>query len=162
MVDVTVVDALAFGRGSAAEMRRRVRTVGQAAEEAERRKRNKRGGANNERMEDRVKARGMTFLAVGFETSGAETSACCELIKKLSEIAHARRGHDKAYFRARWLGDIAMTLAKRGAQVALDRAYAVGVEQRVGQVVEQQEDEDDGPLGGMHAEPYTHGTIDDV
>ena len=55
-----------------------------------------------------------------------------------------------------------MTLAKRGAQVALDRAYAVGVEQRAGQVVEQQEDEDDDPLGGMHAEPYTHGTIDDV
>ena len=55
-----------------------------------------------------------------------------------------------------------MTLAKRGAQVALDRAYAVRVEQRAGQVEEQQEVEDDGPLGGMDAEPYTHGTVDDV
>ena len=41
----------------------------------------------------KIKARGMTFLlAVGFETSGAETSACCELIKKNSVRLHTPGG----------------------------------------------------------------------
>ena len=36
------------------------------------------------------------------------------------------------YFVMRWKTNIAMTIAKRGAQVALWRAHAVGVEQRLG------------------------------
>ena len=38
-------------------------------------------------------------------------------------IAHARRGHDKTYFVMYWTSEIAMCLAKRGAEVALRHAY---------------------------------------
>ena len=35
-----------------------------------------------------------------------------------------RKGHDAAYFRQRWTAEIAMLLAKRGAEAALRRARA--------------------------------------
>ena len=41
-------------------------------------------------MEDRVRRVGKEFLPVGFETSGASTSQCSTLLKRLSEIAHQR------------------------------------------------------------------------
>ena len=60
----------------------------------------KRGGPRGDKMEDRVRRVGKEFFPVGFETSGASTSQCSKLLKKLSEIAHERRGHHKAYFMA--------------------------------------------------------------
>ena len=50
------------------------------------------------------------------------TGAWSKLLKQLSEIAHSRRGHDKIYFRQRWSMEVAMCLARRGAQAALRRA----------------------------------------
>ena len=80
VIDVTVVDPFSGLTGLGAE--RRARTVGKAAEEAELRKRDKTGGANNETIETRVTAQGMEFRAIGFETFGAETTAIGKLLKK--------------------------------------------------------------------------------
>ena len=99
MTDVTVVDPLAsFDAIGQGEVRTRTLTVGAAAAGAEKRKRIKRGGPRGDKMEDRVRREGKEFFPVGFETSGASTSQCSKLLKKLSEIAHERRGHHKAYF----------------------------------------------------------------
>ena len=77
-------------------------------------------------MEQRVRAIGKTFYPVGFEVFGAATTASCiKLIKTLSEKAHERRGRHKATFIRKWTTEIAMCLAKRGAQVALARTFGV-------------------------------------
>ena len=73
----------------------------------------------------KVFAGGKEFFPVGFETSGASTSHSCSLIKKLSEIGQQRRGHHAAYFVLRWRATLAMTLAKKGCEVALQRAFVV-------------------------------------
>ena len=71
----------------------------------------------------------------------------------LSECAVQRRGHDKRYFVRRWWTvDIAMVIAKRGAQAALNRAYAVGCEQRYGWRGADVNGDDGGQLGGEDAE----------
>ena len=103
-----------------------------AAAAAEKRKRDKRSGPRNDKMEERVRRAGKEFFPVGFETSGASTSQCSTLLKKLSEIAHQRRGHHKAYFILRWRATLAMVLAKKGSEVALLRAFKVRQAQRVG------------------------------
>ena len=76
------------------------------------------------------------------------------LIKKLSEKAHERRGHDKATFGRYWTTEIAMCLAKRGAQVALQRAFVLSAEEAVGLQVAHH---DDGPLGAPDAAPFDFG-----
>ena len=64
--------------------------------------------------------------------------------KQLSEIAHSRRGHDKTYFRQRWSMEVAMCLARRGAQGALRRANTFRSA--------NSEALDDGVLGGVGSE----------
>ena len=81
-------------------------------------------------MEDRVKALGHEFVAAGAETSGALTPASVQLLKKLSEIAHKRKGHDKRVFMRKWVVRLGMILAKRGAQEALARTLAVSGERK--------------------------------
>ena len=101
-----------------------------------------------------------TFAAaypIGFETFGATTTQCTTLIKKLSQKAHERRGHDKATFRRYWTTEIAMCLAKRGAQVALQRVFALSAEEAVGLQVAHH---DDGPLGAPDAAPFDFGLLD--
>ena len=163
VMDVTVVDSLAnfdaIGKG---ELQTRTLTVGAAAAKAEkknRNKRNKRSGPWNDKMEDRVRRVGKEFFPVGFETSGASTSQCSTLLKRLSEIAHQRKGHHKAYFILRWRATLAMTLAKKGAEVALQRAYKVRQEQRRRHGVVEA-DEDSGPLLDMDADAFIHGGFD--
>ena len=125
-IDVTCVDAMTgWDDACDAEREKRARVSGRAASLAERDKRNKRGGLNGERMEDRVAEQGMEFMAVGAETTGATTSACAKLLKTLSEIAHQRRGHNVKAFKRRWTIDWGMALAKKGASVAVARAAAV-------------------------------------
>ena len=141
------------------EVRTRTLTVGAAAAEAERKKRNKKSGPRNDKMEDRVRRVGKEFFPVGFETSGASTSQCSTLLKRLSEIAHQRKGHHKAYFILRWRATLAMTLAKKGAEVALQRAYKVRQEQRRRHGVVEA-DEDSGPLLDMDADAFIHGGFD--
>jgi len=161
VTDVTVVDPLAsFDAIGQGEVRTRTLTVGAAAAGAERRKRVKRGGPRGDKMEDRVRRVGKEFFPVGFETSGASTSQCSKLLKKLSEIAHERRGHHKAYFILRWRATLAMTLAKKGCEVALQRAYKVRHEQRGGNRGVAEADEDSGSLLNVDADAFIHGGYD--
>ena len=102
---------------------------------------------------------GKEFFPVGFETSGASTSQCSTLLKKLSEIAHQRRGHHKAYFIRRWRATIAMTLAKKGSEVALQRAYKVRQAQRGNSGIVEA-DEDLGPMLDADADAFIHGGFD--
>ncbi len=74
-------------------------------------------------MEDRLRDHNIKFVPLAFEIGSAESGAWSKTLKKLSEIAHARRGHDKDYFRSWWTTEIAMCLAKRGAQAALRNAH---------------------------------------
>ena len=160
VVDVTVVDSLAaFHDISQVEVRKRTLEVGAAAAKAEKRKRDKRSGPRNDKMEDRVRRVGKEFFPVGFETSGASTSQCSKLLKKLSEIAHQRKGHHKAYFILRWRATLAMTLARKGCEVALQRAYVVRQCQRGNRGVVEA-DEDSGPLLDMAADAFIHGGFD--
>ena len=108
-MDVTGVDSLArFDAIGQSELRTRTLTVGAAVAEAEKKKRNKKSGPRNDKMEDRVRRVGKEFFPVGFGTSGASTSQCSTLLKRLSEIAHQRKGHHKAYFILRWRATLAM------------------------------------------------------
>ena len=123
VIDLCCVDP--HSQCSNAKRRKRARVVGATASDAEKAKRNKRGGPHNWRMEDRVAAQGMEFLALGMEISAATTSTCANFLKKLSEIAHRRRGHNKSVFKRRWTIDWGMLIAKRGASVALSRIITV-------------------------------------
>ena len=110
-------------------------------------------------MEERVRRAGKEFFPVGFETSGASTSQCSTLLKKLSEIAHQRRGHHKAYFILRWRATLAMVLAKKGSEVALLRAFKVRQAQR-GHSGIVEADEDSGPMLDAAADAFIHGGFD--
>ena len=152
VIDVTVVDYLSsLDAISNAELEKREKTVGAVAEKAQKLKRNARGGAINQTMEERVRAQGKQFRALGFETTGATTSSCSALLKRLSEIAAERRGHHKSTFLKRWIADWSMVIAKRGAQAGLARAYTVAVRCRVGYILRS-----DGPLLSEDAEPYIY------
>ena len=80
------------------------------------------------------------------------------LKKKLSEIGLQRRGHHKAYFIRRWRATLAMTLAKKGCEVALIRAFVVRQQQR-GQRGMVEGDEDPGPMLGVDADVFIHGGL---
>jgi hypothetical protein len=104
--------------------RRRRRTVGEMARIAARKKERGRSGARNMTMVERLRERNIRFVPLAFEVGGAETGEWSKLLKKLSEIAHSRRGHDPTYFRQRWSMEMAMCLAHRGARAALRRMHA--------------------------------------
>lgn len=153
-IDCCVMDPLAGLAGLSMLMRQqRTWQVAHSAAVAEKDKRAKKraGEPNGLTMEQRVRAIGKTFYPVGFEVFGATTASCIKLIKKLSEKAHERRGHDKATFVRYWTTEIAMCLAKRGAQVALARTFSVSAENRVGFDVGGEED---GPMGAPDAEQF--------
>ena len=101
-------------------------------------------------MSTRVWNAGKEFYPICFEVFGTHTSQCTKLIKKLSEEAHRRRGHDKASFRLKWTVQLAMTIAKRGAQSALSRIHSIARERHIGFVPGATE----GPLGTPAAEPF--------
>ena len=76
-------------------------------------------------MEERLLKEGIDCMPLIFEVEGAATSTWTKYIKKLSEIAHTRRGHDQQYFTAKWKTIIAMTIARRGAEVGIRRCHAL-------------------------------------
>ena len=150
-VDTTIVSTLTSGRSQSVRTSRG-NTVGLSAKEAEKRK--------NVKYKERLQAVGIDFIPVGFETSGAQGSGFRAVIKKLSECAVQRRGHEKEYFERRWMVDIAMTIAKRGAQVAMRRAYAISVEQRFGFGAVDIEGDDGAPFGCEGSElPLMTGVV---
>ena len=156
VVDVTVVDSVANLDGaSQGDVRKRTLKVGVQAAAAEKFKREKKGGPWNDAMEDRVRRVGKEFFPVGFETTGASPSQSSSLIKKLSDLGLQRRGHHPAYFILRWRATLAMTLAKKGCEVALTRAYVVRQHQR-GQLGIVERDGDPGPLLDVNADVFIH------
>ena len=150
-IDTVVTSTLSTGLNPN-EVARRGWQVGRAARRAEAKKNAKTQDGVGLGMKDRLAAVGVEFVPVGFEVSGAQGSGFRTVIKRLSECAVQRRGHDKRYFVRRWTVDIAMVIAKRGAQAALNRAYAVGCEQRYGWRGADVNGDDGGQLGGEDAE----------
>ena len=68
VIDVTVTDSRTITEGdSLVSLQRRASTVGVEAREREDFKRNKKGGAGNVRMQDRVRAIGYRFCPIAFE-----------------------------------------------------------------------------------------------
>ena len=100
VIDVTVTDSRTITEGdSLVSLQRRASTVGVEAREKEESKRNKKGGVGNERMQDRVRAIGYNFCPIAFEVDGAVGDTWSINLKQLSEIAHERRGSNRASFR---------------------------------------------------------------
>ena len=95
-------------------------------------------------------SQGYDCLPLVFEVDGATTKTFAKYIKKLSEIANIRRGHDQRYFSARWKTTIAMTLAKRGAQAAMRRSHEL---QGRSSTANNLHDYDNGPLSSFGVEP---------
>ena len=121
--DVAIVDPQ---QGAAtAELQRRAYMTSLAARRREAQKRDKRREAGGPTTEERLRQRGIDCIPLIFEVDGATTGTWARYLNKLSEIAHTRRGHNKTYFAARWRTRIAMTLARRGAQVAIRRSHHV-------------------------------------
>ena len=118
-VDVVVSD-YAAGYGFTAD--RRISDPGIVARETERRKRNKRTVAGGPTMHERVRAEGGIFLPMAFTTSGTETGSFGDYIKKLSEIANERFGHNKRYFASKHRAHVACTLHRALADAFLHRA----------------------------------------
>ena len=126
-VDVTIVNYLPTTRWMSERTRRKLMDrPGFAARAAEQRKRDKKH--NGDRMEDRLRARGMQFHPMGFDALGTPGKTWSNLLKKLSSTAHVRRKHDPKTFRDRWTTCISMAIAKHGARVAIARAAAITYE----------------------------------
>ena len=125
-IDVTVRDNRSKSGWSKRDVARMLQCPNFAAVKGEQAKstRKVRGG-NGESMEDYLRAIRINFVPLGFTIAGAPGANWSNLLKKISDEASVRKGHDAAYFRQRWTGEIAMLLAKRGAEAALRRARAV-------------------------------------
>ena len=65
------------------------------------------------------------FLPMGFELAGAPGNGWATFLKKASKIAHERRGHNRAAFTRKWKARMAMTIAKRGAEAALEKVAKI-------------------------------------
>ena len=68
--------------------------------------------------------RAVSFAPLGFTVAGVAGATWSSILKKISDHAASRKGHNAQYFRRRWTVRLAMTLAKRGAAAALRRARA--------------------------------------
>ena len=96
-----------------------------AAIRAEKGKRNKKVPGTATTVEASLRMRNIAFAPLGFTNAGAPGATWSSLLKKISDHAASRKGHHAGYFRRRWTTEVAMVLAKRGAEAALRRARAV-------------------------------------
>ena len=76
-------------------------------------------------MGERLEGQGLTFLPVAMEIGGAMSGSGASFLKRLSELALERRGHDKIYFRKLWTTRIVMATIKRGIQGSIRNARAI-------------------------------------
>ena len=126
VIDVTITDSRLVPQGaSLANIQRKASTVGVQARAKENFKRNEKNKPGDPTMEERVSGIGYHFKPVGLEVDGAVGDSWSYILKKLSEIAHERRGHNKATFRKKWTARIGMCLAKDGAKIAIKHANAL-------------------------------------
>jgi len=126
-VDVVVYDERNRESTSQPEQERRAQSTGRAARVAERVKRAAKIAGCDRTKAEMLWERGKAFTPLGFEVGGGQGATWAKLLKNLSDFAHQRRGHHKAYFVKRWRTQMAATLIKRGAEVALRRAYSLKV-----------------------------------
>ena len=125
IVDVTIVSSHEKNMTKKTE-RERMYKIAAAARNAEKNKRMKRpGGSPGPTMQQIIRSQGQQFYPIGFETYGASTPQLTALLKKLGEEAVRRRGRHKMSFIRFWKTELAMTIARRGAQVAVRRASAI-------------------------------------
>ena len=122
-IDIAVVDAQVVSNID--EARRCALSTGHRATQKEHEKRTAKPKGETQGMEERLLKEGIDCMPLIFEVEGAATSTWTKYIKKLSEIAHTRRGHDQQYFTAKWKTIIAMTIARRGAEVGIRRCHAL-------------------------------------
>ena len=126
MIDDTVVDPfVAWRSGSVGPIRRLKREVGFAARGAEARKRTaiiKVGPYKGQKLGDVLENLDLDFFPLGFELTGAPGRGWAIFLKKISRIAHDRRGHNRAAFCRKWKQRISLAIVKRGAQVAIRKA----------------------------------------
>ena len=102
-------------------------------------------------MAERLLHQGYDCVPLVFEVDGATDGNFATYIKKLSEIAFTRRGHDQQYFVERWTTAIAMTIAKRSGQAGIRRARAL--QSRSKGTGAELDELGDGPLGSFGVEP---------
>ena len=146
-----MVDERAPPSATAKDKERYLNVPGYGATKAEKHKRDATRTGSQDRMEDRLKARGIKFTPIGFDTSGTPGRAWSKFIKTLSGIAHTRRQHDRKTFKMKWTMRISVIIAKTGANVMLRRAAAISGA-HAARRRNRSEDWHDGPLGAPHAE----------
>jgi len=151
-IDVAIVDSQEVNDNADAE--RFALMTGAAARRYHAWKLHRRQEPGGRTMEERLKHNGYDCLPMVFEVDGATDGKFATFIKKLSEIAFIRRGHDQKYFADRWTTAIAMTIAKRSAQVGIRRAQTL--QNRSNGTPTQLDDYGDGPLGPFGVEAPHH------
>ena len=153
-IDVAIVDSRSVSDNSLAM--KCAMSTGIKARTREADKRDKRDGEGSPSMEERLNNNGYECTPLVYEVDGAATGTWAKYIKKLSETAFTRRGHDQKYFEARWKTTIAMTLAKRGAQAGIRRTQTLQGERsggnRYGNNATATDGLGDGPLGAFGVE----------
>ena len=130
--DDTAVDVVVYDnrtdRGQSNSVRAKMLTDPScAAVRAEGNKRRRKIRDTDVTVEDFLRARRIHFAPLGFTVAGAPGATWSNLLKKISDHASSRKGHHEGYFRRRWETEVAMVLAKRGAEAALRRARAATV-----------------------------------
>jgi hypothetical protein len=135
--------------------------TGIMARRREARKRTTRpGGMDTPTVEELLRLMNIDCTPFIYEVDGATTGTTANYIKKLSEIAKSRRGHDQQYFCAKWKTAIAMVLCKRGAQVAIRRGHTVNARRTTTHSAGHNY-AGDGPLGSFGVEdPLVMGIED--
>jgi len=135
--------------------------TGIMARRREARKRTTRpGGMDTPTVEELLRLKNIDCTPFIYEVDGATTGTTANYIKKLSEIAKSRRGHDQQYFCAKWKTAIAMVLCKRGAQVAIRRGHTVNARRTTTHSAGHNY-AGDGPLGSFGVEdPLVMGIED--
>ena len=103
---------------------RQLKDPSATAVHAEAQKRNRKLRGTNMTREQHLKTRNISFAPLGFTVAGVAGATWSSILKKISDHAASRKGHNAQYFRRRWTVRLAMTLAKRGAAAALRRARA--------------------------------------
>ena len=78
-------------------------------------------------VRDTLNSLDIDFLPLGFELSGApgKSLSWATFLKKVSKVAHERRGHNREAFARYWTSRVIMTITRRGAQCALEKAAKV-------------------------------------
>ena len=111
-------------------------------------------------VEERLRLKHIDCTPFVYEVDNVTTGTTANYIKKLSEIAKSRRGHDQQYFCAKWKTAIAMVLCKRGAQVAIRRGHTVNARRTTTHSAGHNY-AGDGPLGSFGVEdPLVMGIED--